>query len=64
MGFAELGWDAWVTIGVVVAVLLLLLFLLLVTANRRGERVGWKGRSDKQRISRLTAGADPGREEP
>ena len=37
--------------------LLLLLFLLLVTVNRRGERVGWKGR-------RLITGADPGREEP
>jgi hypothetical protein len=49
---------------IVLLLLLLLLFLLLVTANRRGERVGWKGRSDKQRISRLTAGADPGREEP
>ena len=44
--------------------LLLLLFLLLVTANRRGERVGWKGRCDKQRIPRLITGADPGREEP
>lgn len=29
MGFAELGWDAWLTIGVVVAVLLLLVFTRL-----------------------------------